>query len=256
MRVADVKIYAMGGAGTADGKRRPTSFQPYCTIEDYPEIGPMIPYKTSKIKGKTLYYREANDRADFFLHDPRNERGYGGAVFSGVLEDGTEFKVRGPWSSSDSFVNSLGLLSTPVANLAVGAGHSWRSVHASQRVWELVAAYLSPDWVLEIDTAATPCCIDLADDQASVVQGTRTRTGLRLVPTREFDDCVRCSGVGSLVGPKCSTCSGSGQHVKDPHMPCWNCGGKGHKVKGCDLCGWGCTAGIGPYPHLVAKGSL
>lgn len=50
----------------------------------------------------------------FFHHNPRNERGYGGSVFAGKLVDGTEFSVRGPWSSNSMDMNQYFPMTTGV----------------------------------------------------------------------------------------------------------------------------------------------
>lgn len=50
--------------------------------------------------GRVAYFGEIDGIVDFFVHDPSDERGFGGAVFTPRLHDGTQPSVRGPWSSN------------------------------------------------------------------------------------------------------------------------------------------------------------
>lgn len=60
-------------------------------------------------ENKTLYLSVLEGVADFFVADPRDKSGYGGATFSGTLESGEPFSCVGPWSGSARAVSSLGV---------------------------------------------------------------------------------------------------------------------------------------------------
>lgn len=64
-------------------------------------------YKTHKQGRSTSYWSELDGVVDFFTHVPGQEQGYGGRVFSGILEDGTPFSCKGPWSDNSAHMNGI-----------------------------------------------------------------------------------------------------------------------------------------------------
>jgi hypothetical protein len=49
----------------------------------------------------------AQGLASYSVHNPRNERGYGGSLQTYTLYDGSTRTVRGPWSSRCSVINAV-----------------------------------------------------------------------------------------------------------------------------------------------------
>lgn len=75
------------------------------TVDRMPRID-SIAFKTYENNGNTTYWASEGDFVTFFTHVPSNESGYGGSPFTGKLEDGTIFKVKGPWSDNAMNVNA------------------------------------------------------------------------------------------------------------------------------------------------------
>jgi hypothetical protein len=63
-------------------------------------------YKTKKVDNSTLYFAEKDGYVSFFLHNPRDQTGYGGSTFEVTLIDGTKVRVKGPWSSRAAVMNN------------------------------------------------------------------------------------------------------------------------------------------------------
>ncbi len=76
-------------------------------------------YDFKQCKDGTAYFAVDGVFASFMFHDPRNQAGYGGSVFDLTMSDGTIRKVKGPWSSSDSAMASLGFPETVGVTLRV-----------------------------------------------------------------------------------------------------------------------------------------
>ena len=62
-------------------------------------------YRFKHVDGR--YWAEQHGVVSFFHHVPSNQEGYGGRVFSGLLENGEPFSCRGPWSSNSMAMNAL-----------------------------------------------------------------------------------------------------------------------------------------------------
>lgn len=62
-------------------------------------------YQKKEADDHILYFAECKGIVHFNSYTPKNENGYGGAVFSYTLEDGTIETRKGPWSSSPSYMN-------------------------------------------------------------------------------------------------------------------------------------------------------
>lgn len=55
--------------------------------------------------GRRAFFSSTEGLVNFFLHNPKDEKGYAGRVFTAKLEDGSEVKVKGPWSSNYMFMS-------------------------------------------------------------------------------------------------------------------------------------------------------
>jgi len=259
MQIRDVTLYAVQGGPAPGGKHRPQAFEPYCLIEGLPAIPYDQPYRVVARGSRRLFFREREGFCQFFEHNPRDEHGYGGAVFSGVLEGGQPFSVKGPWSSSCETVNALGLPSAPCAPIAAsspGDYPSWRAMHATLPILEKIAAFLTPDWTLIVPPSREAeeklWMIGASDEQLRAIEGGQRRIAVpHFVPTRDFEDCPDCEGRGSVKADACDFCAGSGQWPGRPKSRCYRCQGRGYKLDPCPACGRRfCASGIAPYPRL------
>ena len=65
-------------------------------------------YERITLSTGTFYWAESDDLVSFFFHDPKDQKGYGGAPFDLALATGGRgVLIKGPWSSSEGFANSL-----------------------------------------------------------------------------------------------------------------------------------------------------
>lgn len=260
MKIRDATLYAVQAGPAPGGKRRPQAFEPYCLIEGFPAMPDDLPYRVIvRGGGRRLFFREHKGSCQFFEHNPRDEHGYGGAIFSGVLEDGQPFSVKGPWSSSCETVNALGLPSAPCAHIAVSPPKehpSWRAMYVTLPILEQIAAFLAPDWTLIVpaprEAEERPWSSGASDEQLRVINLGEHRPAVPyFAPTRDFEDCPGCEGRGSVKAGACDFCAGSGQWPGRPESRCYKCQGRGHKLDPCPICGRRfCASGIALYPRL------
>lgn len=259
MKIHDIHLYAVQGGPAPGGKRRPMAFEPYCLIEGFPAMPANLPYRVvGRDYGCRLFFREHEGSAQFFEHNPRDQAGYGGALFEGLLEDGSAFSVKGPWSSSCETVNALGLPSAPCAPVAVSPPQeypSWRAMHVTLPILKQIADFLAPDWALVVPTPRggeeVPWLAGASDEQLCAIGGGWQIAVPHFMPTREFEDCPDCEGRGSVGAGACDFCSGSGAWPGQPGRRCYKCQGRGFKLDPCPTCGRrGCASSIAPYPWL------
>lgn len=71
------------------------------TDSDIPEFK----YKVKNIEGGILYFAENDGFVSFFL-ETSDERGFSGRIFTLQMENGTEKKLKGPWSTRPGVVNN------------------------------------------------------------------------------------------------------------------------------------------------------
>lgn len=148
--------------------------------------------------GETLYVSVLDGVADFFLHDRRDEKGYGGAVVTGYLEDGRQFSVKGPWSSSCATVNALGKYPYLLPAAATTSKKDWDRGYTfyalSGVTMEVVeqAVKLLPGWTFNRERQLGPAILGLSDEQINAVVG-----------GREFQQWTYQGGI-----PACETCKG------------------------------------------------
>lgn len=60
-------------------------------------------------EARTLYYGEWDGFVRICVHDPKNQRGYGGREFRFHMRDGTQRLVKGPWSGGSGLLVRYGL---------------------------------------------------------------------------------------------------------------------------------------------------
>lgn len=58
---------------------------------------------------RTLYYGEYAGFVAYYVHDPENQRGYGGEVHRFHMTDGTQRLIKGPWSGGPALLQQCGL---------------------------------------------------------------------------------------------------------------------------------------------------
>jgi hypothetical protein len=66
---------------------------------------------------------EKGGQVKFLYHDPRDERGFGGHVFTLEMGDGTVRKIKGPWSSNASFAQQVAGFDIMDVGLRAGTSH-------------------------------------------------------------------------------------------------------------------------------------
>lgn len=64
-------------------------------------------YEVDPEDARTLYLGRHGKWRVFFIHNPDNERGYAGRMFTFKMEHGTVVKVKGPWSGTAGLVNKV-----------------------------------------------------------------------------------------------------------------------------------------------------
>lgn len=66
-----------------------------------------IRYSAKPVRDGVMYWGcdEETGLARFYFHNPRDQRGYGGVVYTLKMKDGTERKIVGPWSSGCGSMN-------------------------------------------------------------------------------------------------------------------------------------------------------
>lgn len=254
--------FVTGSSSFISGKRRPTSFEPWCVIDNFPETPQNYPYRViNRGNGRRLFYRECQGSCHFFEHNPQNEAGYGGAVFTGVLEDGSTFSVKGPWSSSCETVNALGLPSSPCAHVAIrkpSEPYSWRARFVTLPILQKIAEIVRLNWNLIVPISALTISktkheeswsFCASDEQLRAIRGRVMHSNTPyFVPVREFEDCATCEGKSYILGDTCWRCRGQGTYNG---FSCFNCHGRGRISKSCSVCGnRGCASGIAPYPFM------
>lgn len=102
----------------------------------------------------TAYYNEIDGDVSFFFHNPRNEQGYGGAIFKGKLEDGTEFSVRGPWSSNPGAMKKLFGVDTMDVSITDDPevwerGYTFYAGHITVELAKEAIPFILPDFTIE-----------------------------------------------------------------------------------------------------------
>lgn len=239
-RVLDAAVYACSSQSFGD-RRMPTSFELELLIDQLPDRQARI-YRAIQQGRSTLYVSLLDGIADFFLHNPSDQTGYGGRDFSGVLESGEQFKVKGPWSSSCSTVNTLGLF-PPLIPAAVVTGerefergYTFMAVSGiTEEVWEQALVFL-PGFSVH-----PPDCPkgmrDLSDEQLTVVTGVVKPI---VSYDGEFEACSHCKGSGYVT-------------VGGPGDGAWRSTKTGEWTKVCPKCshpGGSMLAGIVPVPGM------
>lgn len=190
-------------------------------IEEIPRGDRIYQTKTTPSGRSTAYFYEDGGYVSFFVHDPNDESGFAGRTFSGKLEDGSEFSVRGPWSSSASAMTRLGF--PPTLDVSVtDEGIVW------ERGYTFYAGSVTVEWFrvealpflpgFELVEGVAPYLGDrLSAEQAVVVSDFgKTPASAKienvpvfsLQPKRVFA-CRVCRGEGY----PCRECRGSGIDV-------------------------------------------
>lgn len=97
-------------------------------------------------QGYTLYFAERDGLVQFYAHHPKNESGYGGAVFPLIMSDGTIRDVKGPWSSRSAVMNEHFPHSIECLFITPSGGRQFGHITVDL-AQELKAAHV-PDWKL------------------------------------------------------------------------------------------------------------
>lgn len=174
---------------------------------------------------KTLYYALLDGVASFYIEDKHNDKGYDGRVFDTILTTGESVLVKGPWSSSASFVNSLSVY--PEKLISVSATESatdWKrgfTFYALSGITETLAKQalrFLPDWHIQFNDKASNA--ETNDQQNAVITG-----DLRgeLVYGKEYELCDKCNGDGYLPASKEDERSFLRHNDKRYYVQCKSC---------------------------------
>jgi hypothetical protein len=108
------------------------------TVDELPKMDELIFTRIADgERGNAYFAKHDSGYVRYFYHAFNNNRGFGGSVFSGKLDTGETFNVKGPWSSNSQAMNALGFP---------------RSMEITFRMQEgyLLAAHMLEDKVLEL----------------------------------------------------------------------------------------------------------
>lgn len=242
VKVIKATLRANGGGPIGEGRRGPTHFSVELLLDRIPSRDEYR-YKTHKVGGNTWYIGLVDGIANFFCHSPRDERGYGGRVFTGTLEDGSAFSVRGPWSSGPSEINSFNLICTVVEASATTneedfeRGYTFYSLSGVTLDIIKQAEKLLPGWVYNYTPHIRhPASIGASEEQTRAIEmPDGPKSGW--IYYKDFEPCPTCNGI-SYVEAR-------------PNEPrAWYSERTKRWTKVCPTCGNGCDAGIVPVPGM------
>lgn len=75
-------------------------------VDEIPDIKNMR-HKIRHLQDRTYYFSSEGGYVHFGIHNPRDERGYGGAIFTILDEDGVRLEFKAPWSSRPSVMHEV-----------------------------------------------------------------------------------------------------------------------------------------------------
>jgi hypothetical protein len=204
IRVLDAALIPWMGGQIAPGWRGPEAFSLQLLVDRIPTREERR-YKTLRKPNGTLYVSLLDGVASFFHHDPSDQAGYGGAVFTGLLESGEPFSVKGPWSSGPSEVNASGLIEPVVEASATTSPKDWERGYTHYGLSGVTAGVVDqalrflPGWRFEWPNAGVgrPAAAgNLSDQQTAAVVEKRLPGGWTYEPG--FERCPGCEGAAYL----------------------------------------------------------
>lgn len=80
---------------------------PHLTVEIDGYDRDAFRYEAIPINGSTFYHARNGLTVRYMIHDPLNERGFGGLTFALPMKDGSIARFRGAWSSSSAVYHHL-----------------------------------------------------------------------------------------------------------------------------------------------------
>lgn len=81
--------------------------------------------------GRTTCRAEKGVVVRYFTHDPRDQAGYGGSVYTATDRNGVTYSFKGPWSSRSAVINSIFLGLDPCVEVAyTDSLKDWNSGYA------------------------------------------------------------------------------------------------------------------------------
>lgn len=253
IRVIDAALIPWMAGQLAPGWRGPQAFSLQLFVDRIPAREERR-YKTLRKSNGTLYVSLVDGVANFFHHTPSDQAGYGGAVFTGLLETGEPFSVKGPWSSGSSEVNATGLIEPVIEASATTNSVDWDRGYTfyglsgvSAGVVEQALQYLPRwrfDWPSE-QTGRPTAAGNLNDQQTAAVVGERPAGGWIYEPG--FERCPGCGGAGSIPADGDTTGASKNFETKQWRRACPMCNGSSYPLL---------TAGIVPAPGLRIGGKV
>lgn len=242
VKVLKATLRANGGGPIAENRRGPTHFSVELLLDRIPSREEYR-YKTYKSMGNTWYIGLVDGIANFFCYNPRDKQGYGGRIFTGLLEDGSSFSVRGPWSSGPSEINSFSLIPTVVEASATtnpedfDRGYTLYAISGVTREIINQAENLLPGWSYRhFLHSRHPASIGASEEQTRAIEmPDGPRSGW--IYYKDFDPCPTCDGISYVEA-----------RPKEPRA--WYSERTKKWTKVCPTCGNGCDAGIVPVPGM------
>lgn len=248
MNVLAASLRSNSGGPIGENRRGPTGFSVELLLRRLPPIEEYR-YKVVRKGDRAFYVGLVDGVAHFFVHDPRDQTGFGGRVYSGITEDGEPFSVKGPWSSGPSEINALGILPT----LAEASGtddpatfkRGYTFFALSGVTLDLIheAEGLLPGWRYEHHNHARhPASFGAAEEQVRVIEHPKGPLSGWFYE-RDFDPCQTCAG-RSFVG------------AAPNERGAWKSSRTDEWTKVCPTCGNGCDSGIVPVPGMRWRGGV
>lgn len=230
-----------------DGRRIPSAWSIELLLDHLPDYADRR-YKTLYRNGRTFYVSELDGIANFFVHNPRNQEGYGGRVLTGTLESGEPFSVKGPWSSGSGEINTLGLIPPVIPAAATTSREDWERGYTlfalsgvTMPVIDQALRYL-PGWSFgggDPAPAHEDIGLELSDEQCRAVFGV---AGSGFVYESELPPCLVCAGRSFVEAAQDEPDSFVSSRTKTWTKLCPECGNLG------------VLAGIAPIPGIRWKG--
>jgi hypothetical protein len=102
-------------------------------VDSIPSVYPGQDWHLKPHSDGIFCWTEEGGYVSFFTHDPRNQRGYGGAIFRIRVASGALYSFPGPWSSNAMFASEM--IGQPVVSVYLTEeGGPWYAAGSSGHV--------------------------------------------------------------------------------------------------------------------------
>lgn len=133
-------------------------------------------YDAIEDKGGTTFLSVTDGIVSFFRHKPNDEHGYGGSVFTLKMSDGTERKIKGPWSSNSAWIREVfGVDSVSVSYTTdpetFKRGYTFYAGHITSDKAKEAIEKVGNGWQLIFATSGTKADSDASGEQMAIIEG-------------------------------------------------------------------------------------